>query len=89
MSDGPGLSILGYMLEHRDEWKGFEEKAGLVSGVVEHTGWEFAEGMLSMAVFDLQYEQTKVEAAGFAERQDVLQNYVDTFELMKKARTIP
>lgn len=83
------LSVAAYMTQHRDEWAGFEAKHGLASGIIQKTSWEFMDVLTSLPVFDRQYDLTKITAAGFQGRSDVLQNYTEAFALMKAAKIIP
>jgi len=83
------LSVSAYMAQHRADWEEFEKKHGLRPGTVEGSSWEFLEVLLSLAAFDRQYDLSKFAETGFREREDIVQNYVDAFELMKAARFIP
>ncbi|KAL7920642.1 hypothetical protein ACQKWADRAFT_298062 [Trichoderma austrokoningii] len=87
--DTASLSVSNYMTQHRDEWATFEAKHGLTSGIIERTSWEFMDVLTSMPVFDRQYDLTKITAAGFEKRSNVLQNYEEAFELMRAAKMIP
>lgn len=91
---GPGegeaaLSVSRYMLQHQSEWKGFEDKHGLTTSIIQHTSWEFLEVLLSLAAFDRQYNLSKFAAAGFHEKADIAQNYFEAFQLMEDAKIIP
>ncbi|KAH8892855.1 hypothetical protein GQ53DRAFT_793696 [Thozetella sp. PMI_491] len=83
------LSVTEYMALHKGEVDGFEKKHGLRPGIVQGSSWEFLEVLLALAAFDRYYDLAKFDRAGFHERSDVIQNYVEAFELMKKARIIP
>ncbi|GFP58591.1 hypothetical protein ACSS6W_005860 [Trichoderma asperelloides] len=85
----PTLSVASYMTQHRDEWANFETKYGLTSGIIGRSSWEFMDVLTSLAVFDRHYDLTKITTAGFEERSDVLQNYVEAFDLMRAAKIIP
>ena len=91
---GPGegeaaLSVSRYMLQHQSEWKGFEDKYGLMPSIIQNTSWEFPEVLLSLAAFDRQYNLSKFAAAGFHEKADIAQNYFEAFRLMEAAKIIP
>lgn len=87
--DTPSLSVAKYMEEHREEWANFEAKYGLASGIIERTSWEFMDVLTSLPVFDRHYDLTKITTAGFERRSDVLQNYIEAFDLMRAAKIIP
>lgn len=86
---GKQISLAGYITGHQGEWGDFERRHNLRTGIIAGSNWEFLEVLLTVATFDRQYDLSKFSAAGFGEKTDVLQNYVETFDLMKKARMIP
>jgi hypothetical protein len=88
-SESSPLSVTRYMMEHQNEWERFEKKHGLHSGIIQSCSWEFVEVLLTLVTFDRQYDLSKVVAAGFSERSDVIQNFVDTWDLMKAAKMLP
>ncbi|KAL6901088.1 hypothetical protein GGI43DRAFT_433838 [Trichoderma evansii] len=88
--DTSSLSVSRYMAQHREEWANFEAKYGLATGIIERTSWEFMDVLTSLPVFDRQYDLTKITTAGFENRSaDVLQNYIEAFDLMRAAKIIP
>ncbi|RFU74718.1 hypothetical protein TARUN_7530 [Trichoderma arundinaceum] len=85
----PDFSVAAYMTQHRDEWASFESKHGLISGIIQKTSWEFMDVLTSLPMFDRQYDLSKVTAAGFESRSNVLKNYTEAFDLMRAAKMIP
>ncbi len=83
------LSVSRYMADHQAEFGEFEAKHGLKPGVVGSSSWEFLEVMLTLPPLIVTYDLSKATSSGFPARQDILQNYFEAFELMKRARIIP
>jgi hypothetical protein len=87
--DRDKFSVTNYMQQHKSEWEEYEKKHELKSGIVQSTGFEFLEVLITLGMFDRHYDLSKISHAGFQEREDTLGNYLDTFALMKRAKMIP
>jgi hypothetical protein len=89
LQDSASVSVSAFMFQHKPEWELFERKHNLRPGTIQGASWNFLEVLLSLATFDRQYDLSKFAAVGFRDRVDLVQNYVQTFDLMKAARMIP
>ncbi|KAL7928073.1 hypothetical protein V8C35DRAFT_333751 [Trichoderma chlorosporum] len=87
--EATSFSVAAYMSQHHDEWVSFETKYGLIQGIIEKTSWGFMDVLTSMPIFNRQYDLTKLAATGFERSTHLLNNYMETFELMRSARIIP
>jgi hypothetical protein len=83
------FTVSGYMQDNRVGWAEWVKKHGLKDGALEGTDFGFLTLMMSMAIFDRQYDLSKARAMGFVEEKKTIDGYLEAFELMRKAKIIP
>jgi hypothetical protein len=84
-----GFTVSEYMEGHRAKWERWVKTHHLKEGVLEGTDFGFLTMIMSMAVFDRQYDLAKARALGFVEKQKTIEGYFASFELMRMAKIIP
>ncbi|KAF2095426.1 hypothetical protein NA57DRAFT_79153 [Rhizodiscina lignyota] len=83
------LRAVEFMQAHQAQWADFERENGLKPGLIGGSGWEFMQIILELVVFDRVYDLSKANSAGFKEKEDIVQMYLEVFDLMKATKMLP
>ncbi|KAI9689204.1 MAG: hypothetical protein M1822_000942 [Bathelium mastoideum] len=85
------VDIRKYIEENLEIWAQMERKYGLKAGMTNSDlampGFE--HWLLTLFVFDRQFDMTKIHEAGFQEEGNVVQSWLTSFDRMKAAKIIP